>query len=207
MLSRKNSHQPVGAASAKGTLTTTSVAAASPAVSAHCLTLPARRHRKNNGMSSSSGYSFAAAPRPSSRPATSGRRRAHASSAVAVNAVAMASKLVKTCTIASGEIATSAASHGRRFSDRPVAHTVTSQASASQSAEMLKYTATGSAPGSQPDSATESQASVSFALIHWNSPVATGYSMYRVVSFAVPASSVHEVTYGKVSGSFRRSEL
>lgn len=93
------------------------------------------------------------------------------------SATASVSKLVNACTTTSGEIATSAASHGLRRAMRAVAQIVVSQAAASSSAVMLKYTATGSAPGNRPLSATPTQPCVSFALTHWNSPVSTGYSM------------------------------
>ena len=55
-----------------------------------------------------------------------------------MNAVAIASKLVNACTSTSGETATSTMSHGRRFIVRPVAQTVTSQASARKNAVMSK---------------------------------------------------------------------
>ncbi len=55
-----------------------------------------------------------------------------------MNAVASASKLVKACTSTSGETATRTMSHGRRFTVRPVAHTVTSHAAARKNAVMSK---------------------------------------------------------------------
>lgn len=93
------------------------------------------------------------------------------------SATATVSKLVNACTMISGETATSTASHGLRRAIRAVAQIVVNQAAARNSAVMLKYTATGNAPGSSPLSATPTQPCVSFALTHWNRPVSTGYSM------------------------------
>ena len=47
------------------------------------------------GPRNNNGYSLAAAPNPISTPASTGLRRAHASSPAMANAVASASKLVK----------------------------------------------------------------------------------------------------------------
>ncbi len=98
----------------------------------------------------------------------------------------------------------SAASHGRCRADLVTAQIVTSQASASQNAEMSKNTVTGSPVGSHPDPATASQPSVSLAFTHWKSPVSTGYSMYRTCAVGLPSSSIQLVRYGKPP-SFSRS--
>ena len=107
-----------------------------------------------------------------------------------VAAVASASKLVNACTSTKGDSAASAASHGRPRHSSTRAHTVTSQASASHHAVTSKYTMTGSELGSQSAAA---QAWALWALTHWNSPVTTGYSMYRTCSSGSPGFSTHDV--------------
>ena len=179
MLSRKNSRQPSVNISRNGRFTANHVTSAVIVVRPHSATLPALRHSTSRGPSRNSGYSLAAAPSPMSTPASAGLRLDQASSPHIASATATVSKLVNACTITSGEIATSAASHGLRAEMRAVAQIAVSQAAASSSAVMLKYTATGSAPGSRPESATFIQPCVSLALTHWNRPVSTGYSMYR----------------------------
>ena len=82
------------------------------------------------------------------------------------------------CTATSGDSATSAASHGRVGRSIRTAQTTASQASASQTADRLKYTTTGSAAGTtEARSASQSQPSASRALAYWKNPVSTGYSM------------------------------
>jgi hypothetical protein len=61
-----------------------------------------------------------------------------ASMPAVAQATARVSKFVKACTTTSGDTATSAASHGRDGRISRTAQTTTSQASASQNAEMLK---------------------------------------------------------------------
>ena len=134
---------------------------------------------------------------PRSTPASTGFFRAHASSAVAAQAVARVSKLVNACTSTSGDAAISAASHGRRRAVLVTAQIVTSQASASQNAEMSKNTVTARPVGSQPASAIFSQPSVSFAFTHWKRPVSTGYSIQRWCCVGLPSSSNQLVWYGK----------
>ena len=83
-----------------------------------------------------------------STPASTGLRRAHASTPPIAKAVASASKLVKIWKISSGEAATRAASQIRR-PDRPaVAHTVASHASANPNAATSKNTTTSATTGS-----------------------------------------------------------
>src|ERR1044072_7818549 len=147
-----------------GRFTTAHATIAANVVLAQSRVLPALRQSTSSGPSRNSGYSFAAPPRPSRTPARTGFFRAHASRPVAANAVASVSKFVNAWTSSSGEAAIRAASHGRSRAVRTTAQTVTSQGSGSQNAEMSKNTVTGSPVGSQPDAATESQPSVSFAL-------------------------------------------
>lgn len=121
-----------------GRFTASQAAAAAPAAWPSARSFPVRRHSSSSGPNSSSGYSLVAAPSPNSTPASTGRRRAQASSPPAAKAVARASKLVKACTATSGEAATSAASQMRRPAESAVAHTVTSQAAARPTATMSK---------------------------------------------------------------------
>lgn len=177
VLSRKNSRHPSVNTARNGRFTASQAPAVASAVLVHSPALPARMHSTSSGPSSSSGYSFVAAPSPRSSPAITGLCRDHASSPHIASATASASKLVNACTTTSGDTATSAASHGLRRAMRAVAQIVVSHAAARNSAVMLKYTATGNAPGSRPSSATPTHPWVSFALTHWNRPVSTGYSM------------------------------
>src|ERR1700742_1775642 len=100
------------------------------------------------GPRNNSGYSLAAAPSPISTPASTGLRRAQASSPPIANAVASASKLVKIWKITSGEAATSAASQTRRPARPAVAQTVASQASANPNAATSKNITTSAITGS-----------------------------------------------------------
>ena len=49
------------------------------------------------------------------------------------------------------------------------------------------------------------QLCASLALIHWNSPVSTGYSMCRTCACGVPALSIQDVLYGNMPGWSSRS--
>lgn len=95
VLSRKNSDQPRGKNTSTGRFTSSQVATAATAVRAQAPRRPVRIPRSSMGPRNSSGYSLAAAPSPTRTPASTGRRRAHASNPAMANAVASASKLVK----------------------------------------------------------------------------------------------------------------
>ena len=90
---------------------------------------------------------MSATPIPISAPVSTGLRRDQASIAAVAQATASASKLVNIWKISSGEAATSAASQTRRPASSAVAHTVSSQASASPNAEMLKNITTSATSG------------------------------------------------------------
>ncbi|CNV68652.1 Uncharacterised protein [Mycobacterium tuberculosis] len=94
VLSRKNSDQPRGKSSITGRFTNNQVAAAAAMVRARAFRRPARMPSSNNGYKNNSGYSFAAEPNPISTPASTGLRRAQASSPLVAKPVASASKLV-----------------------------------------------------------------------------------------------------------------
>jgi hypothetical protein len=113
---------------------------------------------------------------------------------------------VKAWTSNNGDAAISAASHGRSRAVLATAQIVTSQASASQNAEMSKKIVTGRPVGSQPAFAITNQPSVIFALTHWKSPVSTGYSMYRTCAVGLPSSSTQLVRYGKPPSLSRSAE-
>lgn len=72
VLRRKNSRQPSVKAARNGRFTTSQVPAETRVVLSQSPVLPARMHNTSSGPRSSSGYSFAAAPRPRSTPATTG---------------------------------------------------------------------------------------------------------------------------------------
>src|SRR5215218_3131370 len=148
VLSRKNSDHPRGYRTMIGRFTTAQVTTAAMVALPTSRSLPVRTANNTNGINSSSGYSLAATPTPISRPASTGFRRAHASSAPVAKAVASASKLVKIWKMTIGDAATSAASQTRRDpASRAVAHTVASHASASPNAAMLKNITTSASSG------------------------------------------------------------
>ena len=95
VLSRKNSDHPRGNSTITGRFTTSHVTTAAIAVRPTSRSRPVRRPRMTSGASSNSGYSLAATPSPINAPASTGLRRAQASSAPMAQAVASASKLVK----------------------------------------------------------------------------------------------------------------
>ncbi len=122
----------------KGRLMAAQVPAAAPAAWTQARIRPALRQSTSSGPRKNSGYSFAAAPTPSSTPASTGFRRDHASRAVAAAAVASVSKFVNACTTMSGDTAAMAASHTLRRAVRATAQTVTSQAADRKNAVRLK---------------------------------------------------------------------
>ncbi|GAA1003714.1 hypothetical protein GCM10009551_078900 [Nocardiopsis tropica] len=145
----KNSHHPFGHSASTGRFTASQAAAADAAAVAQGRSAPARRHRNSSTTRRKAGYSLAAAPRPRITPAHAGRFRAHSSIPTAVAATAIASKLVKACTITSGEAAISMTSQGRRAApdNRVVAHTAISQNSARPTAATVKNSTTSMAAG------------------------------------------------------------
>jgi hypothetical protein len=107
-------------------------------------------------------------PRPSSTPASPGRRPCQATIAAPAIATANRSQLVKACTITSGDSATMAASQRRRPASRNVLQVTTSMHSDSSSAVTVKYACTSGTPsGSLSAIAAETP---------MKAPVSTGYS-------------------------------
>lgn len=96
-------------------------------------------------------------PSPRSTPAHTCRSRDQSNIPTAIAATAIASKLVKACTMTSGDAAMSMTSHGRRAAgrdgdaappaNRVVAHTAMSQNSASPTAATVKNSTTSIAAG------------------------------------------------------------
>jgi len=183
----KNSHQPRGAATRIGRFTATQVAAASAAAVSQGRRRPARRHRKKRTTSRKAGYSFAAVPRPRITPAHACFSRDHSSMPTAIAATAIASKLVKACTITSGDAAMSMTSQGRRApgrageaappANRVVAQTAISQNSARPTAATVKNSTTSIAAGTPHFSCSTVHAFATFIAAYWYIPVSTGYSM------------------------------
>src|SRR5829696_3645268 len=148
VLSRKNSDHPRGNSTIIGRFTTSQASTVAIAVRPTSRSRPVRMPRSTNGTNSSSGYSLAATPSPSSAPASHGFRRAQANSAPVAKAVAGASKFVKAWKIRIGDAATNAASQIRREpASCAVAHTVASHASANPNAAMLKNITTSAMTG------------------------------------------------------------
>jgi hypothetical protein len=150
-----------------------------PAVHANGRSLRVRRHSANSGIRNSAGYSFAAAPRPSSTPASVGRCRDQASSPPPASAIAIRSQLVKACTTSSGANATIAASHIRRRASAAVVHVIASMQNASRIAVMMKYVCTAGKCGSRwsPSAGTAASYRCASALATpMSAPVSTGYS-------------------------------
>src|SRR3984885_12979050 len=131
----------------------------------------------SSGPSNNIGYSFAATPSPISTPASTGRRRAHASSPPAANAVASASKLVNIWKITSGDAPTSAASQTRRPARPAVAHNVANHANANPSAATSKNTTTSAMTGSRISLLKVVYVLANAIDTYWYTPVRTGYSM------------------------------
>jgi hypothetical protein len=146
----KNFRHACGYSAATGRLTTTQATAAPPNVQANARIRLVRRHSASSGSRNSPGYSFAAAPSPSSTPATPGRRRCQATNAAPASATANRSQFVKACRISSGHNATIAASQTRRRDSAAVLQVTTSMQAASINTVTVKYVCTGGMAGSTP---------------------------------------------------------
>jgi hypothetical protein len=107
-------------------------------------------------------------PRPSSTPASPGRRLCQATIAAPASATANKSQLVNACTISSGDSATIAASQRRRPANRYVLQVTTSMHSDSSNAVTVKYAWTSGMPSGTFDAIP--------AATPMNAPVSTGYS-------------------------------